>query len=1435
MKRFLHAQIHGAVSNVTDQEAAQNEDLLIGDTGKRPYKRKASSMASENNDTLLTTTKKTVKTAGEYLLEKSYSPDSKNIVSRKMEEAKLAAQNKAIPADHLPLCGLEDAKRTKAGIVDEEDVPKKRGPGRPRKEEGITADTTTPLKKGPGRPRKVDKEKIELADDADETKREKIPVPTSPTPKKRGRPPTKKPKLFLKPDSSSDSSSNSGDEESEQVNVTNNSSSIHNKHCRHSKDTVIHDQTSLSAMNPEAIVHNVPQNLPRDLKDIMNKAFKLKKKTNEKSDDSKESIDNNLILFRRKQKEDIFNENLFISFGQIVTHQHKMIYILKEDVKTETKSSEGNFLLLPLQLLMRDDVANSSSFIYVSALSQMYTYLLFCPDITKCPWVAEMLKKKCSYTSNKNVQCLLLLHSPTIIDMKNLQKAIDEADKDIVNDTDDEDYYKVGFNGDDEYWSSIVVMTGCLFTVTENQLTWEHSLPTNTFYTQFLHLQQFLINIAVNGSLVVNTCVNAVVVNTESHNLFEPFLKHWDDITQEDTVVKKAFIGPGHNTWDTSFFPTIESLINHHYTDSVKEMKQLKGQVRNLKNVFNFNKTIQEYIDTNAEIIEIIDVINDNTDNLDDEDNENEIICRFAESMSLDLANVIELLFDHGPSEMTNFIHSKYSVEDIVCSQGRIQFNCQIGENGAYERFECDSFKLCCKCCGGNVFKNDTPSGMDDILKVLPDAMFCHIFKEVVPNINQYLFDQDFDQNQIKQCGNADHVIFLDALVSGEISNEGILDILRVNRAIFQRRSTQDLHPFVKMMCSILHNALPSNQTKEEIIRSYISSDYHCVLPSSKKRLQLDDAISDKVQRYIKYDDVLMKQMKEITMIDWSNDDNFKQLSNSLPVGEKWECLNDFVGKGKQFPYFHHTGLLPHLMNKKNQNNDCELTKAYNAYPPASWIYACMCANKYIKSEVYIAEVHISPKHTDTLKWIRKQRDIIELKEDTIDKKHVHVFQFVLGDDMVSLYSFFLKSLKHNVRTPVTKQMKCAIKSNTNSYKYNHEHNVMVTSTSPFRAQDILISTDRNKKILDWMHVRWLIDSIHGHDTSKGYLLTQLLSSPCFIETGLKYTRDSTCQGCPKESETSTLEQSIQEQPTTIQGGNPDVVESETYTQEQSIDIEEHPTTSEGGGNLPASVGVGEESRRSSKCKHDISVSNPSNKKPGLINTKATPGCRMESKTEVYPRPNNHSHNLAVKLSPKGWNCLYGNTHNTMHALGHGKMFTNKITTPATLDNNNYFSTLVSILRKQGYCVAFSRLMTNDNSLKFKELDKCINSAKVPSLIILNITYSGNQSRRHLIGIVPSVMIDKRTEMHIVDGYNKDLKSFPLNEENLNWCCSGCVSFFIEQFVFFTPGKQFLRDLSALRGPNDNSYGPYDIVKSTGALQEFIPVEYRNQKNKRKR
>ena len=157
----------------------------------------------------------------------------------------------------------------------------------------IEQEATTSTAKKRGRPpgKKVNQEEgAQNKDVSTTTKTENEVKVTTPTTKKRGRGrprkddvdttiiSPKKPKLFTESDSSSDSSCNSGDEENEQVNETNNSSSIHNKHCRHSKDTIVQDQTSLSAMNHEAIVNNLPNNL----KNIMKKALKLKKIKKEK-------------------------------------------------------------------------------------------------------------------------------------------------------------------------------------------------------------------------------------------------------------------------------------------------------------------------------------------------------------------------------------------------------------------------------------------------------------------------------------------------------------------------------------------------------------------------------------------------------------------------------------------------------------------------------------------------------------------------------------------------------------------------------------------------------------------------------------------------------------------------------------------------------------------------------------------------------------------------------------------------------------------------------------------------------------------------------------------------------------------------------------------------------------------------------------------------
>jgi hypothetical protein len=640
-----------------------------------------------------------------------------------------------------------------------------------------------------------------------------------------------------------------------------------NIHWRHSKDTIVQDQPSLTAViqKSTSIISNI-RRLPHNFPNIMLKALKSKKSTKDKAADIiTESIGNDLTLFRSQQKEAIFNEQSYISFGALLSHEpttsQKLINkFIKTDLNMERKSSASNFLLLPLHLVIQDDIAKSTSSIYVSALSQIYTYLLFCPDIANCPWVLDMLKKNWSgdnngflYENNKNVQCLVLLHSPTVINMHKLKEAIDKEDED--NEKDD-DYNKDGFNGYDEYWSSIVVVTGCLFTIaaSNNYLIWEHSFATDACYSQFLDVQPFLMNIAING-LSENMCIDTV--NSDSITIFQPFIKQWNVVTGDnsnDVLIYTATIGPDSNSWDNSSVTTIISLLDRHYTESVKDKKQRIMKQSMTKN--KFSQTMDEYIYANSEII---DVKFNNIDTLDEKDDKNTIICKTAERLSLNMAHVIELLYDKGKKAMKYFANSSYSVEDIASSQACIHFNCQKDGTGAYEELKYDSFGLSCTCCGSNIFTNDISSDMNDILKDLQDTMFCHFFKVKLTNINEYLFDQNFDHSRIKQCANVDHVKFLDALREN-LSEESIKDMNKVHHSIYQHVNKEELHPFVKLMCTVLRNELKTEQTRNEIGLTYIyeSESIQCILPSSKKCLLLDDA-TDKIQPGINHDSELMK------------------------------------------------------------------------------------------------------------------------------------------------------------------------------------------------------------------------------------------------------------------------------------------------------------------------------------------------------------------------------------------------------------------------------------------------------------------------------------------------------------------------------------------------------------------------------------------------
>ena len=301
-----------------------------------------------------------------------------------------------------------------------------------------------------------------------------------------------------------------------------------------------------------------------------------------------------------------------------------------------------------------------------------------------------------------------------------------------------------------------------------------------------------------------------------------------------------------------------------------------------------------------------------------------------------------------------------------------------------------------------------------------------------------------------------------------------------------------------------------------------ISAGYVEENPPSQRYMQLQDVEDKHLQPGVATDGCLMINLKSITKIDWKNDESLKTLP-SLPVGDVWTCLSDLVGDGKHFRYFHHTGLLLYLlMNKKYNSQDCSLTNFYKTYPPASWRYAFMCANEcrniynqkgretLVSHVVYIGNVWLKDDEHELLLWIRNQGDtIIELGEETNatgDKNYV--FQFALGDDMVSKYSTCLAdmNLLHNVPIDVPKAFKREILNNIQAYNNTNTHHITVKSTFPFTAINHKSFEHRGKgQELQFMEVMAKIEIAFG-SSNQGGLNEKLLCNPCFMGQYYSYT-----------------------------------------------------------------------------------------------------------------------------------------------------------------------------------------------------------------------------------------------------------------------------------------------------------------------------------------
>ncbi len=124
------------------------------------------------------------------------------------------------------------------------------------------------------------------------------------------------------------------------------------------------------------------------------------------------------------------------------------------------------------------------------AFAQMYTYVLYCPDVFKLNRLLMKITRNPSSSYQIEVQhmeCLLLLHLPMIIDMEELSKF--DEDLDLIN-----------------FLSNVDIVCGCIYMKEEHSISFIHEIVLNEEYNMFGDLMSFTLD-----------CVLAQITNKTYH------------------------------------------------------------------------------------------------------------------------------------------------------------------------------------------------------------------------------------------------------------------------------------------------------------------------------------------------------------------------------------------------------------------------------------------------------------------------------------------------------------------------------------------------------------------------------------------------------------------------------------------------------------------------------------------------------------------------------------------------------------------------------------------------------------------------------------------------------------------------------------------------------------------------------------------------------
>jgi hypothetical protein len=121
----------------------------------------------------------------------------------------------------------------------------------------------------------------------------------------------------------------------------------------------------------------------------------------------------------------------------------------------------------------------------LSAFAQMFIYILYCPAIAQCPWLQQMIPTNITnhnflmHITPLNIECLVLLHSPIIIDLEKLGTINEEVNYDKMGN----DFITQEINN---YFSSSEFTSGRILKKKQNSFTWIHEIELNGLYKKMV-------------------------------------------------------------------------------------------------------------------------------------------------------------------------------------------------------------------------------------------------------------------------------------------------------------------------------------------------------------------------------------------------------------------------------------------------------------------------------------------------------------------------------------------------------------------------------------------------------------------------------------------------------------------------------------------------------------------------------------------------------------------------------------------------------------------------------------------------------------------------------------------------------------------------------------------------------------------------------------